>query len=503
MTGTLASAAPALAIALPLLAAVLAAVGRGPERLRRGASLAAAASAAALAIAFAARVATGGVDLGSRLLHVTPTLWLQLRVDAAGATYGATVAALWLLALVHSFGYLPAGRRSARYYGALMASLAALLGVAWAGDLLSLLVFYEAFSLLAYLLIAHEQTPEALAAGTKYLVYVLMGGTAILAGVLLVQASAGGLAFVPGGLLAGAAPTTALRIAFACLVAGFGVKAALLPLHGWVPDAHPAAPAPISALLSGVMVAAGGFAILRVVAEVFGPALAEALGILPWLAGAAAASALFGALAALAQPDLKRRLAYSTISQMGYLTLAIALAAPLTIAAALLHLVHHAFLKGTLFLCAGVWIRERGARTLSDLRGIAARTPWTAAAFALAALGMMGTPPLSGFVSKWWLGVAMLEAGAVWALAVLLAGALGAAAYLLPVVATLYAAPRPHDAAGDASPNRSRRREAPATMLLPTLVAAALTVVFGLAAGVAGFPLDLATRAAAALLGGS
>jgi multicomponent Na+:H+ antiporter subunit D len=243
------------------------------------------------------------------------------------------------------------------------------------------------------------------------------------------------------------------------------------------------------------MVAAGGVGLVRVVFEVLGVGRLEALGVLPWLAGVAAATVLIGGLAALAQPDLKRRLAWSTISQMGYLTLGVALGGPATVAAALAHLVHHAFLKGTLFFCAGAWIRGSGARTLHDLRGMAARTPALAAAFALASLGMMGVPPLSGFVSKWALGAGMLEVGAGWALAVLLLGALLAAGYLLPVVATLY---RGDDPDGE---GRARLRSDPA-LTVPTLIAAAATLVFGLAAGLPGFPLTLAQRAAASLLGG-
>ncbi|NBC96361.1 MAG: oxidoreductase [Deinococcus-Thermus bacterium] len=501
MTAALTRALPAAAVLLPLIAALVVAAWPRGRRLPAVLPVAATLASALAAWAFVP-LWRAGVTLESYLLHVTPTVRLHLRVDGLGALYGATVAALWLLALVYAFGYLHGSEaRGARFHAFLLACLACLLGVAWAGNLLSFLVFYELFSVLSYALIVHEQTRAAVAAGAKYLAYVLVGGSLVLAGVLLVHATAGTLAFTAGGTLPPDATPTTVRIAFACFAIGFGVKAALVPLHGWVPDAHPAAPAPVSALLSGVMVAAGGVGLVRVVYEVLGAARLEALGVLPWLAGVAAATVLIGGLAALAQPDLKRRLAWSTISQMGYLTLGVALGGPATVAAALAHLVHHAFLKGTLFFCAGAWIRGAGARTLHDLRGMAARTPALAAAFALASLGMMGVPPLSGFVSKWALGAGMLEVGAGWALAVLLLGALLAAGYLLPVVATLYRTDGPGGDAPAAAdpPNRIRPG---AALTVPTLIAAAATLVFGLAAGLPGFPLTLARQAAASLLGG-
>jgi multicomponent Na+:H+ antiporter subunit D len=292
--------------------------------------------------------------------------------------------------------------------------------------------------------------------------------------------------------MTGAAVATVVA-AFVAFVAGFGVKAALMPLHGWVAEAHPAAPAPVSALLSGVMVAAGGFGLLRVVHGVVGVEALARLGLLAPFAALAAVTVLAAALLATREPDLKRRLAYSTVSQMGYWTLAIALAGPAVTTAGLVHLVHHAFLKGALFFCAGVWIHVAGARRLDELRGMGRRTPWTAAAFTLAALSMMGVPPLSGFVAKWWLGVGMLQDGAPWALAVLLLGALLAAAYLLPVVHALYLE-TPADA-----PDRARP---PLGLVVPAVIAASTALVFGLAAHLPDFPLDLAQRAVAALTGG-
>lgn len=497
-----ASAWPAIAVGLPLCGlAVAVTLGRRAPRVHDAALVALAGAAFAVTLGLAAEVLAGRSP-GAALLHMTPTLWLALRVDAPGALFGATVAGLGALATVYALGYLPAGPRRGRYFAFFAACLACTLGVAYAADLFTFLIFYEAFSVLSYALVVHEQTPAALAAGTKYIAYILVGGSLVLAGVLQVYFLTGGLAFTGGGFLAADLAVGSLLPAFWCFVAGFGVKAALMPLHGWVPDAHPAAPAPFSAVLSGVMVAAGAFGIARVLFDVFGVATIAFLGVAPWLAAIAAVTVVAGAVLAVGQDDLKRRLAYSTISQMGYLTLAFSLLGTGVAVGALVHLVHHAFLKGTLFFCAGLWIHGADARRVSQLRGVAGRMPWTAAAFTLAALGMVGVPPLSGFVSKWWLGLGMLDVGAGLALAVLLAGALLAAAYLLPVVAaTYFGAPRPLPQLR--RPGVASAREAPATMLVPAWTAAALTLVFGLASHLRGFPLALAEAAARGWFGGA
>lgn len=508
MTQATASLWPLVAVVAPLAGALLAALGpRLPARLRDAGLLALAAATTAVA-GLLLRGTAQGMSYETLVLQMTTRAWLQLRVDPAGAAYGLTVSALWLLALLYALGYLRDDARLARYLAFAMICLSCTLGVAYAGDLLTLLIFFELLSVLSYVLIVHEQTPAALAAGTKYIVYVLIGGSLILGGVLVTFYLAGTSVFVPTGFLHDGMPRSYLLAAFAAFVVGFGVKAALVPLHGWVPDAHPAAPPPFSALLSGVLVASGGFGLMRVLFGVFGVELLVTLGVLPWLAAVSGVTIVLGAILAIRQPDLKRRLAYSTISQMGYLTLGLALATPATVTAGLVHLTHHAFLKATLFFCAGVWIHLSGARTIGELRGAAARTPLVAGAFTLAALGMMGVPPLSGFVSKWWLGIAVLDANAPWALALVLAGALLAAGYLLPVVYALYLG-----AGADASttvppttppttPPKATRRRVPVRLLTPTLIAASLTLVFGLASGAKGFPLALARRAADVLVGG-
>ena len=493
-------ALPLLALGLPLAGVAVAALGRWLSARVKQLLLGTLMFATLLVTLALTRAVLADQMPAVALWRMTPQLWLVLRVDAAGALYGATVALLALLALVYSFGYIRPSAQRWRYFAFFQACVACNLGVAYAGNLLTLLVFYEAFSVLSYVLIVHEQTPAAVAAGLRYIAFILVGGGALLAGVLLAFFAAGDLSFRAGGFLPADTGLPLLQGTFWCLVLGFGVKAALVPLHGWVPAAHPAAPVPFSALLSGVMVGAGGFGILRVLYDVFGVAvLATLTASVQVLTGLALVSVLFGALMALRQDDLKRRLAYSTISQLGTVTLAASLLAAGPLVAALVHLVHHALLKGTLFFAVGVWMHASGRRRLSELAGVGARVPIATAAFALAALGMIGLPPLSGFVSKWWLGVGMLEAGAWLPFVVLLLGALLSASYLLPVLYVAYFAPVPA-AAGDLP---RRRWEASPTLLLPTLVAAAMTLVWGFGSQLRGFPLELARRAAADWLGSS
>jgi len=434
------------------------------------------------------------VPLELPLLQLTPQVWLHLRVDALGALFAATLSLLFLLALFYAAAYLPRRGRLARYYGFLMLCQGLMLGVAYAGNLLTLLVFYELFSLLTYPLVIHDETPEAMRAGLKYIVYILVGGSAVLLGVIVSFYLAGDQPFAPGGMLDAGMDPALLRLAFWCFIGGFGVKAALMPLHGWVPDVHPAAPASFSALLSGVMVAAGCFGILRVVFEVFGVELTRSLGVAPWLAAIASVSVLLAAVLAVGEDDLKRRLAWSTISQMAYVLLAVSLLAPAVTVAALVHISHHAFLKGALFFCAGAFARHAGIRRVSELDGIGRRMPVTTAVFVIAALGLVGVPPLSGFVSKWLLGIGILEAGAPWALVVLLGGALLAAMYLLPAVwRACFGAPLEVPV--------TARSDARGGMRFALLAAAAVTVLLGLAAALPGLPLSLARRAVGAFFG--
>lgn len=491
---------PALAIALPVLGAVAAgALGRLGDRPRFLVLGAVCALTCTLVLGLVP-VALGPPGRETEILQFAPQVRLLLRVDAMGVLFAATVSVLFLLSFIYSYRYLRRDGREGRYLAFFMLCQGWMLGVAFAGNLVTLLVFYELFSILTYPLVVHDETPAALRAGTKYIVYILVGGSLILLGVIIVHFLAGDRGFTPGGILDAGMDRSMLLAAFWCMVAGFGVKAALMPLHGWVPDVHPAAPASFSALLSGVMVAAGSFGIVRVVFEVFGIELAAVLGVMPWLGGLASVSVLLAAVLAAGEDDLKRRLAWSTVSQMAYVVLAVSLLSREATAGALAHITHHAFLKGGLFFCAGLLAREAGVQRVSELSGMARRMPVTMAAFTIASLGIIGVPPLSGFIGKWVMGMGMLEAGQPLALLVLLGGALLAALYLLQPVWLAYFSVPPVAPSGARLPARVRG-EAPASMLVALLIATAISVLLGVGAALPGLPLALARRAGAVFFG--
>lgn len=503
---------PAVAVLLPLLGAMLVVpLGRMSARARAVIVVGTTAAATGVVVAMIPGV-LGGAVYSAVVFKMAPSIWMHFMADPLGLMFGSTVVVLWMLAAVYSQGYMADEHKQNRYYVFFMLSLGWTLGVAFAANLLTLLVFYELFSILTYPLVIQEETPEAIAAGTKYIIYILIGGSLLLPAVVLSYWLGGTLTLMEPGILTAQVSRLGLIATFWCFIAGFGVKAAVMPLHGWVPDAHPAAPAPFSALLSGVMVAAGSFGIARVFFNVFGTELLRSLGMIDIVGYVAAITVVLAAILAISQDNLKRRLAYSTISQMAYVVLGLTLLGEFALQGALVHIANHAFMKGTLFLCAGIIIKKTGYHNISEMAGLAARLPWTMAAFTVSVLGMIGTPSLSGFVSKWYLGLGMLEVGKPLYLLVLLGGALLAAIYLLPIVYTFYLKkPYAEATSDDPDPvpstvhNPSSREvsdgpEAPLSMLAPTLTGALLTVVLGLFAWAPGLPLSLARIAIEALV---
>ena len=373
-----------------------------------------------------------------------------LRVDALGLLFGLLASALWVVTSFYSIGYMRGLSEDSqtRYFASFAASVSTAIGVAFAGNLVTLFIFYELLTVATYPLVAHDETAEARAAGRKYLAYTFIGGVAVLAGTVLVFSMAGTTSFTPGGIgdLATADPALA-RLAFALLVGGFGVKAALMPMHSWLPDAM-VAPTPVSGLLHAVAVVKSGvFGIARVTLDVFGPETMQDLGVGLPLAAVAAFTLLTASIIALRKDNLKRRLAYSTISQLSYIVLGLGVLSGEAVVGGLLHIPAHAFMKLTLFFCAGAIHVETHTDDISDMAGIGKRMPLTMAAFAVAAAGMAGIPLVAGFVSKWYLviGALSLDGGLVFAAVLLVSGVLNIA-YFWPIVYQAYfESPEGHD----------------------------------------------------------
>ncbi|MBC7173380.1 MAG: monovalent cation/H+ antiporter subunit D family protein, partial [Polyangiaceae bacterium] len=344
-----------------------------------------------------------------------------LRADSLSLLFVTLSAVLWLVTTVYAVGYLEGSPHRSRFFGFFSISVTSTMGVALAGNLLTFFVFYEMLTLSTYPLVVHRGTPESLRAGDLYLRYTFFGGALLLAGVAALYALAGSLEFTEGGALPrlAAQDRSTLIVIFVLLIAGLGVKAALFPLHAWLPVAM-VAPAPVSALLHAVaVVKAGAFGITRVVYDVYGIRLARDLGVTRPLAFLAAATILYGSFKALRQDDLKLRLAYSTVSQVSYIILGVAVVGTLSTVGGLVHLVHQGLMKITLFFCAGNLAAELGLHKVSELRGVGRRMPWTMGAFTLASLGMIGIPPTAGFVTKWYLATGAVAAGEPWVLGVL------------------------------------------------------------------------------------
>jgi multicomponent Na+:H+ antiporter subunit D len=403
-----------------------------------------------------------------------------LRLDAPALLFATLSGVLWLVTTVYAVAYLEGAPHRSRFFGFFSLCVTSSMGVALAGNLVTFLVFYELLTLTTWPLVVHRGTPKALAGGRTYLYYTLGGSAALLAGVAWLHGVAGPFEFTARGTLAAVGERSfELRAIFALMAAGIGVKAALVPLHGWLPKAM-VAPAPVSALLHAVaVVKAGAFGMIRLVYDVYGIEFGERLGVLAPLAVLAAITIVWGSLRALFQDDLKKRLAYSTVSQVSYIILGTAVIGQLSTVGGLVHLVHQGIMKITLFFCAGNLAETLGVHAVSEMRGAGKRMPLTMAAFTVGALGMMGLPPLAGFVSKWYLGVGGLEAGQGWIVLVLAASTLLNAGYFLPILRAAWFEPPPA-----AWPHEERFRfETALGLLVPPLVTAVLVVLAGLFAG--------------------
>ncbi|MBA9036583.1 monovalent cation/H+ antiporter subunit D family protein [Rhizobium leguminosarum] len=426
---------PLLAVAVAGLAALAVLLLNNREKLRDIVSPLAAIAMFAIVVSMAPTVLAGGtVEL--RLFEVLPGINLAFRVDALGMVFATVSSLLWIVAAIYSIGYMRHLNEHAqtRFFACFAASLAAAVGGAFAANLFTLVIFYEMLTLVTYPLVYHHEDEEGWTGSRKYLVY-LMGASksVLLAALALTYHIAGSLDFVTGGLLAGSdASVSLLTVVYFCYLFGFA-KAAVMPMHAWLPAAM-VAPTPVSALLHAVaVVKMGVFCVLRLVFHVFGTGLVDGLGLGIATAYLVSFTILMASVYALTRDDLKARLAYSTVSQLSYIVLGAVLLSPVAMVGGIIHIAAHAFSKITLFFCAGSIYCASGKRNISDMAGIGRRLPWTMGAFFVGSLSMIGVPPTAGFVSKWYLARGAVEAGEIAFLIVLLASSVLNAAYFLPV----------------------------------------------------------------------
>ncbi len=427
---------------------------------------------------------------------LAPDLTFSLRVDQLGLFFAGLSAVLWLVTTVYAIGYLEGAPHRRRFFGFFSMCVTASTGIALSGNVVTFFVFYEFLTLATYPLVVHRGTEKAVNAGRTYLWYTIGGGSVLFVAVVGLFVIAGPVYFGDTHVIAGLMEEnrTMMTVLFFLMLAGVGVKAAIFPLHGWLPVSM-VAPAPVSALLHAVaVVKAGAFGIVRLVYDVYGVELASSMSLLTPLAVLAAFTIIYGSVRALFQDDIKKRLAFSTVSQLSYIALGVAVPGVLSSTGAIVHLVHQGIMKITMFFAAGNIAETYGFHKVSQLNGIGRRMPWTMASFTVAAFGMIGLPPVAGFVSKWYLSLGAFDAGSPWVVVVLLVSSGLNAAYFLPIVyRAWFCEPdgaEVHKLCGPAN------LETRAFLLAPVVITAGFSLAAGIFAAAPNSPLTFARQIA-------
>lgn len=374
------------------------------------------------------------------LFSFTDTLTVQFSLDALGKVFALFSSLLWLAIGVYAFRYMQHEGREDRFFCFFLLALSFTMALDFAGNLITMYLSFELITLSTFPLVLHNQKPEAVRASLKYLFYSIAGAFLALFGLFLVAYYSDTTVFTLGGVLSSSAVQSSkglLQAAAFCMLLGFGAKCGLYPLHGWLPTAHPVAPAPASALLSALIVKAGVLCCIRSVYFLIGPDFLRGTWVQTTWMVLALLTIFMGSMMAYREKRLKKRLAYSTVSQVSYILLGLACLNADGALGGLLHSVFHALIKSGLFMIAGAIIFETGASTVDELKGIGKKMPFTILCWTILSLALIGIPPTGGFVSKWFLGTGALSAdmGALSYAApvVLLISALLTAGYLLPI----------------------------------------------------------------------
>ncbi len=414
-----------------------------------------------------------GVSL--KLMQVNEFIDLTLKGDHIGFVFAALASTLWVLASSYAGVYMKHEGRERYFFIFFLITEGITMGIALAGNLFTLYAFYEVLTLSTFPLVIHAGTEEALRSGKKYIIYSLFGATLILFGMMILFSAVQSLEFVPGGIpdLMQYPEKGRLAAAALAMFVGFGVKAALVPLHSWLPAAM-VAPTPVSALLHAVAVVKSGvFSLIRMMFFIFGPVLIKTLHIQIPLIVLVMVTIIFGSFMALHQTHLKKRLAYSTISQLGYMLLGVVLLNEDALLGALIHLINHAVIKIVLFFSVGAITYMTGKKYIHEIGGIGRKMPKTMMCFSIASISLIGIPPTNGFVSKWFLGLGAMEAGQTLNIVVLLLSAFLTAGYLLPIVVGAFFTKTSEDIA-DAD-----NLDPPAGMLIPVMIITAGVIALG------------------------
>lgn len=414
------------------------------------------------------------------LFSIGKGMEVYFHIDNMGRIFASIVTVVWVLAGLYAFEYMKHETEEKRYFGFYVLVYGVLLALTFAGNLLTYYLFYEMMTLLTVPLVLHSKTREAVMGGLKYLFYSLCGAYMVLFGFYFLNKYTTTLNFTAGGtlnmeLIAGKGGLL-LIVAFV-MILGFGVKAGMFPMHAWLPTAHPVAPAPASAVMSGIIVKMGVLGMIRVVYYLIGPKFLRGTWVQTvWLL-LALVTIFMGSMLAYREKVFKKRLAYSTVSQASYIVFGLALLEPQAMTGSLLHVVFHAVIKSALFLCAGAIIYKAGKTKVTELRGIGKEMPVTMWCYTFVSLALIGIPPLSGFVSKWHLAIGSLDTGIKvfsWlGPVILLVSALLTAGYLLPITIHGFLPGAEYDY------QNLKKKEPVKTIVIPILTLAVLAIVLG------------------------
>ena len=463
---------PLLAVLIPLVCAVLIIFSSKHPNIRDGWSVAAGVVLFLTVLSMLPDILAGSV-IQFTVIEMLPNLPIKFKVDAFGELFGLTSSFLWIFTTFYSIGYMRGLKEHAqtRYFFCFSIAIVGAIGIAFSANLFTLFLFYEVLTVSTYPLVIHNETPEAMSGGRKYLLYLMTAGIFLFFSVAAVYYYTGTTDFAFNGILDGhGIPVVMLKILFITFMIG-SAKAAFMPLHSWLPSAM-VAPTPVSALLHAVaVVKAGVFTATRVILYVFGVDLMGETGIGLMMAYFVCFTIIVASFYAMTHDNLKKRLAYSTVSQLSYIVLGVSMLTPDGITGGMLHIPYHAFMKITLFMCAGAIIVTAKMENISEMKGIGRKMPITMLAFTVGALGMAGAPPVAGFVSKWFLLLGSVELNQLPILIVLLASALLNVAYFFPVIYTaFFQKPDKELTFGEASP----------FMLVPLTLTAIGSLILGI-----------------------
>ena len=418
------------------------------------------------------------------LFNLTENLPILFKVDAMSIIFAAVTIIIFLGSGIFSLEYMKHEQKKKRFYVFYLLAFLVLMGLCFAGNLITFYLFFEMLTLASTPLVLHSGSREANMAGLKYLFYSLCGAYMALFGLYFVSKYGNTLTFSEGGVInqeLAAGHTGLLLVAAFVMILGFSVKAGMFPMHAWLSAAHPVAPAPASAVLSAVIVKAGVLGIIRVIYYIFGAAFLKGTWVQTAFMVLTLITIFMGSMLAYREPVLKKRLAYSTVSQVSYILFGLSAMDMNSVTGGVLHVIAHGFIKAALFLCAGAIIYMTGKTRVEELKGIGKEMPLLMWCYTIVSLGLIGIPPTGGFISKWYLAMGSLETGIPgfsWiGPVVLLVSALLTAGYLLPITIQGFFPGADYDY------KALKKKEPSALMAVPVLILTVLTVFMGLFPG--------------------